>query len=341
MLGESEICSLLSALLPSGREQACFESDAERFQFQGHAALLSTDEYSAEDHFPEHNPEQLGWNIAVATLSDILACGGRPMFYAHALTVDPRWDHRFLKAFGLGLRNALVQSGTRFLGGDVGRSAEWRCTGIALGTPSHGRLSRMGALEGDRIYLTGAAGLGNAYAAQSLHPGRRGGPELPPLPLRTRATPLVRRYATACIDTSDGVCSAAHTLADLNRLGFRLRNIPRLPAATACLEALSLPGVLLLLGGCGEYELLFTVRPENERDLHLDARQLEVPVACIGEMTATGRILEDIEGVMDLARCHIEARDFPNLEAYLEALLGAVSASGLGRGAKPSALHAS
>ena len=51
MMSEHDICELLSSLLPSGRLNRSFESDAEVLDFEGRPCLFTTDEFSAEDLF--------------------------------------------------------------------------------------------------------------------------------------------------------------------------------------------------------------------------------------------------------------------------------------------------
>ena len=53
MISEKTICDLFSSRLPSGRLNACFESDAEIIRFAGQTALFTTDEFSAEDMLRE------------------------------------------------------------------------------------------------------------------------------------------------------------------------------------------------------------------------------------------------------------------------------------------------
>ena len=82
----------------------------------------------------------------------------------------------------------------------------------------------------------------------------------------------MRDFASCCIDTSDGVCAALNALADLNACGYAVANLPYLAAGLGFCRRASLPGTLLFLGECGEYELLFTVRPERDEAFLIEAR---------------------------------------------------------------------
>ena len=150
MISEKAICELFSSMLPSGRANDCFESDAEIISLNGTPnGLFTTDEFSAEDLFRENDPYLLGWNIAAGAISDILACGGVPLYYAHALTVDPRWDAAYLRGLGTGVRDVLKATGARFIGGDCGRSEVWRCTVSVIGWCEGAPVRRRGARPGD------------------------------------------------------------------------------------------------------------------------------------------------------------------------------------------------
>jgi thiamine-monophosphate kinase len=347
MMSERSICELLSSMLPSGRLNECFESDAEVIELNGARCLFTTDEFSAEDLFREDNPCALGWNIAVGAISDILACGGVPRFYAHALTVDARWDKAYVTRFGEGVRDVLEATGARFIGGDCGRAREWRCTASVLGTCEQAPVLRRGAAAGELIYLSGRIGAGNLEAALRENLGQPVGRAVPAsrntlpiahaggspgrltLPqssnqfvLRLRESALMRQYATACIDTSDGVWSALDTIANLNACGYAVAGLPYLEAGRRFCATAGLPESILFFGQCGEYELLFTIKPEREPAFLNEARQNGLAFCRLGQLTPAGRVLREKDGEVDLASLDLQARDFASPQEYLAALLG-------------------
>ena len=320
-LSEHAICELLSGRLPSGRLNACFESDAEVIVLNGGKCLFTMDEFSEEDRFGEGDARLLGWNIAVGAISDIYACGGQPLYYAHALTVDEKWDGRYVSGFGEGVRDALEATGARFIGGDCGRAKLWRCTVSVLGLCEGAPVLRRGAAPGDGIYLTGPIGGGNLEAALRLAQGQAGagapGPDwVLRLPVRREESMLIKGFASACIDTSDGVWAGLNALGDLNGCGYALANLPYLPAGLDFSARASLPRGLLFLGECGEYELLFTVRPEREAALVVAAREAGCEPHRLGRMTAGERTLSEAGRTLDLASLRIQARDYATPQEY-------------------------
>jgi thiamine-monophosphate kinase len=319
MMSEHDICERLSSLLPSGRLNRCFESDAEILEIGGRRCLFTTDEFSAEDLFRDSDPYGLGWNIAVGGISDILACGGKPLYYAHALTVGRRWEAEYLEQFGGGVRDVLLASGARFIGGDCGRSESWRCTVSVIGSCEGPPMLRRGAAPGDLIYLSGLVGTGNLEAALTLHGSAK--PIQTRFSVRLAEAAVVRKHAAACMDTSDGVCAALNTLADLNGCGYTVENLPYLPAGAQHLEHAGLPRTLLFLGECGEYELLFAVQPQQEARLLAEARSAGVVFHRLGAFTPNGRLLRESGETLDLSSLRLHARDFEHPQQYLQSVL--------------------
>jgi thiamine-monophosphate kinase len=325
MPGEKEIIGILDAVLPQGRLNRCNESDCEIIPLCGKKFLFTTDEFSEEDRFFEQNPRLLGWNIAAGAMSDVYACGGTPLYYAHSLTVAKTWDRAFIEAFGRGAADALKESGARFIGGDCGQSHVWRCCVSIIGSCEGEPLTRMGARPGDHIYLSGRVGAGNMQAALGLAlPGKLNLPGLPGIrfKLRAKESVLIRRYATSCIDTSDGVWKALTIIADLNKCGYAVDAIPYHRAGALLARAVSMPEILLFFGECGEYELLFTVPERNEKDFLKEAREKGLRFFRLGFVTEAKRTVCEGNNTLETGDLRIEARSFDSAREYLAELTG-------------------
>ena len=160
----------MDKLLPQKRLNRCNESDCEIIILGGKRFLYTTDEFSAEDRFCERDPRLLGWNIAAGAISDIYACGGAPIYYAHSLTVAKTWDTAFVEGFGRGVADALRKSGALFIGGDCGQAQAWRCCVSVIGACKGAPMTRVGARPGHGIYLSGRIGAGNVQAALDVIP---------------------------------------------------------------------------------------------------------------------------------------------------------------------------
>ncbi len=303
-----------------------FETDATTFRPGGDEMLFSTDEFSAEDNFRCHHPADLGWNLAAATISDIHAAGGIPLFYGHSVTVQNDWDDHYINGFSEGIAQCLAEAGAAFIGGDLGLSDKWKYTGITIGKKM-AALSRKGARPGDLIYMTGQIGAGNLEAALRLYSDK---PVIKPLlnlvhvrfPLRNREAALVRKFANCCIDSSDGIFRAMKDLTGLSDTGFRTGNLTYHSQGLAACTLLGKPEEILFLGECGEYELVFTLSPEKEIQFLSEAAALNLKYTKIGEVTEDKRLLlESKRRTIDLSGYSIFARNYAEVQEYIRAVV--------------------
>ena len=299
-----------------------FETDACSFLIGGEEWLFSTDEFSSEDNFRSHNAYHLGWNVTSATISDILAAGGVPAYYGHSVTIQENWDDAFIRAFSSGIAHCIDNAGAVFLGGDMGVSDKWKYTGIALGKKLAG-LTRRGAKAGDSIYMTGSAGAGNLEAALKLYSGHK---SVEPLlerikvvfPVRMKEAVLVRKYASCCIDSSDGLFRAVSDLARIGNTGFRISKIPYNRQGLFACKILGKPETILFLGECGEYELVFTISTEKEKAFISDARDQGLSFSRLGAMTDDQQKILEMKGeILDLSGYSIYSRNYTDVREYI------------------------
>ena len=113
MSREKDIITRIANQLPRSDKQLnnLFESDSEIIQLDFTKLLFTVDEFSDEDHFRDHDPYILGWNLTVATISDILASGGLPRYYGHSVMIDKnKWDDFYLEHFSVGIADVLRKS---------------------------------------------------------------------------------------------------------------------------------------------------------------------------------------------------------------------------------------
>jgi thiamine-monophosphate kinase len=329
MYGEKSIIHTMASLLPRSKEQlnGLFEWDSEIIIFHGKKLLFTVDDYSREDRIRDHDPYTLGWNLTVATLSDIFASGGTPSYYAHSVNYnDHSWTREYITDFSRGVSDVLRYTDTYFIGGDTGTSEQWHYTGIAIGeadTP----VTRKGMKPGDLLLMTGQIGAGNLEAAFSLYSHN---PILSSIlkqyrtrfPVRSAEAALIREFATSCIDSSDGVLNALITLSEINEYGFELTHTPFLSMGKTACKMLSKPQELMLLGECGEYELVFTIPESQYLPFLHHAKTLNLHFNLLGYITETpGRIMNTADRKVDFSQFEIRGRDYTDLSLYLEDLI--------------------
>ena len=329
MKSEIEFIKLLTNDLPRSRRQEndVFESDAEILRTSNGFLLFSVDEYSKEDHLRTDNPYKLGWNMTVATISDIFASGGIPAYYSHSVSINPKiWDTDFLKDFTAGISDALHKSNTYFLGGDLGFSDQWHYTGIVLGK-SIRKLTRKGAKIGDTVFMTGKSGRGNMDAAYQLFNIQND--NMLPFSLKCKETRLIAKYAACCIDSSDGLVNALLTLSNINNTGFSITNPNMDDIAVKFSKKIGIPAALLLMGECGEYELIFTVENKNVQKFLEEAYSMKLEFTAIGKITPENiKSIKIDNQIIDLFDFNIRGRDFPVEYDYIHSLTEYVKSHG-------------
>ncbi|WP_291300872.1 AIR synthase related protein [Desulfosporosinus sp. BICA1-9] len=206
---EREIIEVINKHMPRSSSQVnnLFESDSEIVAFHGIGLLYNIDEFSEEDLLREDDPYTLGWNMALGSISDILASGGRPKFYAHSMVIRDSWTKGYVEKLSLGIAQVLKEVGATFIGGDFGISNTWRYTGSVLGDLEGQAMLRSRGEVGDGIYLTGPIGRGNVEAALKLYEQNLLVKHLTGrwknfFRLRSKEAEVIKRYSRCCIDTS-------------------------------------------------------------------------------------------------------------------------------------------
>ncbi len=261
----------------------------------GMQLAVTTDMLVAGTHFlPDTDPLNLGWKALAVNLSDLAAMGAKPRWATLAGAL-PAVDEPWIAKFAEGFFACAAAHGVDIVGGDTTRGPLNLCI-TAFGEVAPGQaLLRDGAKAGDLIYVSGRPGLASLGLAHL-----QGKLELPepwrrlcqtalekPRPRVTLGQRLLG-LASAAIDVSDGL------LADLGHIAKRsgiaaavkLVQLPHLPKGAAYD---SIPRALSLdcqLAGGDDYELCFTVPPALNLQIAPIAADLELPLWCIGQMTA-------------------------------------------------------
>lgn len=328
MSSEHKIIDLINSVMPKSpyRKSVCNEVDSEVIRLGDKDYLFTIDDFSPEDLLRDNDPFLLGWNLACGAISDIIAAGGKPLVYSHAMVVSPSWDEEYLKAFSTGISAALQQYSVSFIGGDLGIGDPWRYTASVIGEPVGKIVNRRGCQDGDAIFLTGKIGAGNLDAAISLYSenfkkllsnvkNRFNSHEKLPT--------LIAKYASCAIDTSDGVFAALETISELNGTGFQLDNLPYIGKGILASKLLRLPELLLFLGECGEYEILFTVNGQNKEAMKADFKKQAIPAYELGYVTGDAKVRTVCyqNHRHSLIDYNLKARNFANVKDYLKAMI--------------------
>ena len=262
--------------------------------------------------FADVDPYTLGHKALAVNLSDLAACGAKPLAFTLALAL-PRADAAWLEPFARGLLALADAHACELIGGDTTQGPLNICITVFGEVPVvHGRgmaLLRSGARAGDDIYVSGT--LGDARLALEALQGHRALP--PALLARARRrletpTPRItlgmalRGLATSAIDISDGL------LGDLG-------HVLKASAVGACIDTSITTGLMecqgpeldaavpndvrlaCVLSGGDDYELAFTAAPGARDAVQTAAATSGTRVTRIGQVEReSGLRLVDAQG---------------------------------------------
>jgi thiamine-monophosphate kinase len=234
-------------------------------------------------------PYLLGHKALAVSLSDIAAMGSRPRWSLTSIGVPPDvWQTDFVDRLYTGLFELAGRYDVQLIGGDTSRTEEKIVIdSIVVGECATGQaIKRSGAKPGDQIFVTGslgaaAAGLrlverGAHMAEQNLdgQNSQMDSQKLDHLLLRQlRPEPRVgwgivlgeERLPTAMIDISDGLSSDLNHLCEASGVGAVIESslLPIDSQVTELCGRRALDPLQLALHGGEDFELLFTVRPDD------------------------------------------------------------------------------
>ena len=276
------------------------ESDAELISLPGSDIVLAitTDGIVEEiERGLYTDPYMIGWMCVVVNLSDLAAVGADPIGILLNETIPPDLDEDFLSHIQNGIRQACEDHRVHVLGGDLNFSSSMQMSGTALGMINDGPLmTRIGCKPGDHLFASGKLGLGSSYAFLKL----KGKPEsqLPKVSYKPKARLaegiVLRNYASACMDTSDGFIATLDQIMRLNSTGFtadmELEKFIH-PEALQVSRDADIPTWMMLAGPHGEFELIFTIPPSKLDNFLKDAGLIDWEPIRLGELTEKQKIL--------------------------------------------------
>lgn len=267
--------------------------------------LVSTDLLIEGVHFDlMYTPLQhLGYKSIIVNLSDIYAMNGVPHQVTVSLGISNRFSVEALEELYAGIQHACERYSVDLAGGDTTSSTHGLIISVtAIGdTTEEDVVYRNGARDGDLICVSGD--LGAAYLGLQLlerekkiyleSPGVQ--PDLENKKyivgriLRPEARADMQRFfmdkevhPTAMIDISDGLSSEIMHLCTQSKTGAIIYEdlLPLHPETIAQAEQFQINPTTCALNGGEDYELLFTVRPEDEEIVRANA-----DITVIGKMT--------------------------------------------------------
>ena len=253
---------------------------------------VSSDMLVEGRHFlPTVPPQRLGHKALAVNLSDLAACGARPVAFTLALAL-PRVDEHLLEGFARGLLALADVHECELIGGDTTQGPFNICITVFGEVPQGQALLRSGAQPGDDLYVSGLLGdarlaleafRGTVALAGDAFESTRLAMEQPQP--RVALGLALRGVASSAIDVSDGLLGdLAHVLRRSN-VGAEV-DVDALPRSVALRAMPPAWQRVCTLAGGDDYELVFTAPPRHAGQVREAAASARVDVTRIGSITA-------------------------------------------------------
>lgn len=263
----------------------------------GFELVVTSDTLNAGTHFlADDGPENIARKALRVNLSDLAAMGATPMCYqlniAFAEKPSEEWLARFTTALALDQKEfGIYCSGgdtTTILGGYLSISI------TAMGLVPFGKaVRRGGACDGDAIILTGPVGdaaLGLTLLKNSIS---KAGEYIEavnryrvPYPM-VKASPILREYANAAADISDGFLADLGHIAQASGVGARidLDRVVYSPIMNKAFQGGLFDPVQALSGG-DDYELVLSVSQHRVSEFISEMNKIELYPFVVGSFSS-------------------------------------------------------
>ena len=251
--------------------------------------VITSDTSLLGPHFTrDYTPEDIGHKAIATNLSDIASMGCLPLYALYAITI-PKMSNIWIKRFFKGTCKLLNQHKVSLIGGDTTKGP-MSISITLIGIQKNKILTRSGAKIGHDIYVSGT--IGNARAALILKKNTKGHKHfrkylVNPVP-RVQLGLELSKFASSCIDISDGLEKDLRNIATSSNAGFEI-DIDSIPIDKEFNKYIK-PETreLCILGGGEDYELCFTASKEKRNYINSLSNKLNIKITKIGSIKKNG-----------------------------------------------------
>ncbi|WP_323378318.1 thiamine-phosphate kinase [Skermanella mucosa] len=238
----------------------------------GHELVVTTDALVADVHFlADDPPADIAAKMLRVNLSDLAAMAAEPLAYSLVTSLPAGLGDAWLADFAAQLAEDQREYGIHLMGGDsVSTPGPVTLSVTAFGlVPAGKALRRGGADPGDLVFVSGT--IGDAVLGLGVLQGNLTAADPQPLIDRYRRpqprlslVPVLRRFATAGLDVSDGlVADLGHLCEVSGRAAVIHADRVPLSASTRAVVAADASLLATALTGGDDYEIVFTVKPQD------------------------------------------------------------------------------
>jgi thiamine-monophosphate kinase len=283
-------------LTNSSKESGLLKDDAAIISTsRGQELVISKDLMMEGIHFTKSDG---AYNIASkllkSNLSDLAASGATPKYYMLGFSTN-NLDEELIKEFCRGLKDVADEFKIDLIGGDSVRTKDKLCFSLTIfGEVLQGKsLMRKNAQEGDLVFVSG--NIGDAFLGLNLlqkkitcqdksHHQYLINRHLQPTPRINLGMHLVKQNIKSAIDVSDGLFADLKHICDASNLSATIYRdaIPTSSATQFCLMKNKNIDLEQLFSGGEDYELIFTARANEQKNIEDLAKKLETKITKIG-----------------------------------------------------------
>ena len=251
--------------------------------------VVTTDTSLLGPHFSkDYLPYEIGYKSLATNLSDIAAMGCKPLYIFMAITI-PNLNSSWIKSFYRGVKKLTTKHNIALIGGDTNKGPLSISIQI-MGINKHKILYRSGAKLEDDIYVSGD--LGSARSALIFKSIKNKKKEF--LSLKKylhKPTPRVElgldlsKFATSCIDVSDGLAKDISNIIKETKCGAKIY-LDKIPYKSIIKKALPKNRLYeAILGGGEDYELCFTANINDANKVKYLSKKHNIKITKIGTIT--------------------------------------------------------
>ena len=240
----------------------------------GSEVVSSVDTLNQDVHFlASIPPAALGYKSLAINLSDLAAMAALPAWFTLSLSL-PEYNEDWLNEFSAGLKKAARQFQCPLVGGDTTRGPLSISIAIHGFVPQGQALLRSGAKPGDVIYVSGTLGESGLGLKALLNPQNNVADnplteELKkyihahyyPQP-QIKLGEILRHFASACIDLSDGFVADLSHLLEASQVGANIQ-FDEIPCPLASITEQE--RIAAITAG-EDYELCFCMAKDKEAE---------------------------------------------------------------------------
>jgi len=263
--GELEIIGYLRKRFPTRRSEILKGIGDDALIFRD-GYVVTTDSFFERTHFDLRYFSffALGYHSMAASLSDIAAMGAVPISALVSLCIPRNIGMSVIRELYDGFDEITKKFKCDISGGDIVKSQTFGMTITVIGRVREPML-RSGARPNDFLFVTNFLGLAESGRIALKERFREDQypnaikKHLYPDP-RIKESFLIKKYATSCIDTSDGLSTDAFHLAEESRVKIIIEaeHVPVHPEVGKICSAQGFDPMRFILSAGEDFELLFT-----------------------------------------------------------------------------------